>query len=222
MEEKKIEVVFENEDWLVINKPAGYVTTNENNNSLLTVENWLKKNRKNNLAREGIVHRLDKGTSGLLLIAKNQRYLDIFKNKFKSRQVEKKYLALVGGDVVSEGQIKVPIVRSKYSFGKFGVGVDGKEALSLFKVIKKYKYDNKIYSLVEVQIKTGRTHQIRVHFAYLGWPLVGDRVYGGILNFDLQRPFLHAYSLSMKDNFSYKIELPEELKDHLVKYNEQT
>jgi len=221
MAEKEIEVVFENDNYLLINKPAGWVTTNENNNSLLTVENWLKNNRKNNLLRQGIVHRLDKGTSGLLLIAKNQKYLDILKNKFKSRQVEKKYLALVEGDVSEEGQIKVPIVRSKHSFGKFGVGVDGKEALSLFKVLKKYRYDNKVYSLVEVEIKTGRTHQIRVHFAYLGWPLVGDKVYGGNLNLDLQRPFLHSCSLFIKDYIDCQIELPDELKNHLLKYNEQ-
>lgn len=217
--EEEIKIVFENENYFLLNKPCGYVTTDENNKSGLTVENWIRKNRGVNLARQGIVHRLDKGTSGLLLVAKNQKYLDILKSKFKKREVFKKYIALVSGDLPSEGEIRVPIGRIKKAFGKFGAEVDGKKALTLFKLIKKYKIENKIYSLVDVEIKTGRTHQIRVHFSYLSWPLVGDKVYGGPSNFGLDRPFLHSYFLDFGEG-TYKIDLAIDLKNHLKKYEQ--
>ena len=175
--EEKVKIVFENDDFLVVEKPAGIVTTKEGKDDN-TLEDWLREVRLNNLPRNGIIHRLDKGTSGLLLVAKNEKAFLNFKKQFKERTVTKKYYCLVCGESVMEGSIDLPISRSNYGFGKFGVNPDGKKALTKFKVIKKFELEGKIVSLVDIDLFTGRTHQIRVHFSYLSWPIVGDKLYG--------------------------------------------
>jgi len=216
--DKKIKIIFENDDFLVVDKPAGMTTTKEKKNELETLEDYLREIRNNSLPRNGIVHRLDKGTSGLVLVAKNEKSLINFKNQFKKRLVSKKYYCLVCGATSGEGSIDWPIERSKYSFGKFGVGVNGKRALTEFRLIDKYNKDNKKYSLLEINLKTGRTHQIRVHMSYLRWPLVGDRLYGGEVDV-LKRPFLHAHELEINDPGNgkrLKFNLP--LADDLIKY----
>ncbi len=131
----------------------------------------------------------------------------------------------MGGEAVIDGSINWPIGRSKYGFGKFGVTVDGKEALTEFKLIKKYKRNGKKYSLLEINLKTGRTHQIRVHLSYLKWPLVGDKLYGGEANI-LFRPFLQAFYLKIKDPVfgkekDFEIGLADDLKEHLELYEEE-
>lgn len=223
--EEKIKVIFENDDFLVIDKPPGMTTTKEKKNEEGTVEDYLRIVRKNELPRNGIIHRLDKGTSGLVLVAKNSKTLINFKHQFKNRLVTKKYYCLVGGATSQDGSINWPIERSKFGFGKFGVGVDGKNALTEFRLLKKYRKNNKKYSLLEINLKTGRTHQIRVHMNYLGWPLVGDRLYGG--EFDiLKRPFLHAFELEIflpnEDNkMKFNSELASDLQKHLSLYEEE-
>lgn len=227
---EEIKIIFEDDDLLVVEKPPMMTTTKERKGEEGTLEDYIRKIRPNNLLRNGIIHRLDKGTSGLILIAKNEMAFLNLKKQFKERKVVKKYYCLVGGDVSFEGKIDMPIARSKYSFAKFGVDIDGKNALTEFKVIKKYKKDNKIYSLLEVNLKTGRTHQIRVHFNYLRWPLVGDLVYGGeVLQSEIgamiKRPFLHAYQMIFKHPVNNKeikleIDLAPDLIQLLKKYDE--
>lgn len=218
--EEKVEIIFEDTDILVLSKPAGLVTTREGRKEENTIEEWIEKNRPNDLSRSGIVHRLDKGTSGVLLTAKNQESLDNLKGQFKNRQTSKHYKALLCGDVSFQGEINIPIDRSKYVFGKFGPGVDGKSAWTKFNLIKKYQINGKKYSLVDIDLKTGRTHQIRVHFSYLGWSLLGDRLYGGEMILGIKRPFLHACSMDIfhpktNEKIKFESELAVDLKQVL-------
>ena len=222
---EEVKIIFEDKEMMVVEKPPLMTTTKERKGEEGTLEDYLQKVKPNNLLRNGIVHRLDKGTSGLIMVAKTEEAFLGLKKQFKERSLSKKYYCLVGGDVSFEGTIDMPIARSKYAFAKFGVNEEGKRALTKFKLIKKYKKDGKIYSLVEVDLKTGRTHQIRVHFSHLRWPLVGDRVYGGEPLEDLRRPFLHAYQIIFKhpindQEMTIKIDLPEELKEILKNYEE--
>lgn len=221
--EEKVKVVFENDNFLVVEKPAGMVTTKEGKDDN-TLEDFLKENYPNNLPRNGIIHRLDKGTSGLVLVARGEESFVNFKKQFKDRLVRKKYFCLVCGEAVIDGSIDLPISRSKYGFAKFGVSVDGKRALTEFKLVKKYIRDGKKYSLLEVNLKTGRTHQIRVHLSHLRWPLVGDKLYGGDQN-GLNRPFLHASYLEVNDpiinkKLVFESKLPIDLEEHLTFYEE--
>jgi 23S rRNA pseudouridine1911/1915/1917 synthase len=222
--EKKIKIVFENNDFLVLEKGSGIITTKEGRDDN-TVEDYLRVAFFNNLPRNGIIHRLDKGTSGLLLVARNNESFDNLKRQFKDRTVVKKYYCLTCGEVVGNGSVNLPIGRSKYGFGKFGVTIDGKRALTEFKLLKKYVMNGKKYSLLEINLKTGRTHQIRVHLSHLRWPLVGDVVYGGEAN-GLGRPFLHASYLEIDDpkmggkRLVFKSSLPMDLKNHLKLYEE--
>jgi len=221
--EEKVKTVFDNINFWVLDKPSGMVTTKEGKDNN-TLEDYLRMILPNELPRNGIIHRLDKGTSGLLLVAKNKKTFDNFKEQFKKRTVKKKYYCLVCGEAVRDGSINLPISRSQYGFGKFGVSIDGREALTEFKLIKKYIKDGKKYSLLEINLKTGRTHQIRVHLSHLRWPLVGDEVYGGQLN-GLKRPFLHAVYLEINDpetgkKLMFKSDIPVDLKKHLSLYEE--
>lgn len=223
--EEKVKIIFENEGYLVVDKPTGMTTTKEKKGEEGTLEDYLRASKPNDLPRNGIVHRLDKGTSGLVLVAKNDFSFKNFKNQFKNRSLTKKYYCLVGGEAVMDGSISWPIGRSKYGFGKFGVTVDGKEALTEFKLVKKYKRNGKKYSLLEINLKTGRTHQIRVHLSYLKWPLVGDKLYGGESDV-LTRPFLQAFYLKIRDPVSgkekfFETKLADDLEEHLKLYEEQ-
>ena len=222
---EEVKIIFEDENLLVVEKPSFMTTTKEKKEEKGTLEDYLREIRPNNLPRNGIVHRLDKGTSGLVMVAKTEEAFLGLKKQFKERSLTKQYYCLVGGDVSFEGKIDMPIDRSKYAFAKFGVDVDGKRALTEFKVVKKYKKEGKIYSLLEIDLKTGRTHQIRVHLSYLRWPLVGDRVYGGEVIDGLKRPFLHAYKIIFKHPISDKeikleIGLPKDLDEVLKNYEE--
>ncbi|MFA5828254.1 MAG: RluA family pseudouridine synthase [Candidatus Shapirobacteria bacterium] len=225
--DEKIGIVFEGEEMMVLDKPGGLVVTNEGRtNRQATLEDWLRDKKSNNLERAGIVHRLDKGTSGLIVVAKTKKALDYLKSQFKKRKVQKKYIALICGDLPREGGMKVPIGRSRFGFGKFGVDPDGKKAETRFRLISKYKRGNRIYSLVDIDLLTGRTHQIRVHFSNLRWPLVGDVLYGGEpfdkLRASGGRPFLHAHQISFTDVngkvVSFESEIPSDLKDVLAEY----
>jgi 23S rRNA pseudouridine1911/1915/1917 synthase len=219
---EKVKIIYEDNDVILFEKPAFMVTTNENNNESGTLEDYFRKIRPNNLPRNGILHRLDKGTSGLVLGAKTQESFEFLKKQFKQRNIKKKYYCLVGGKTSFEGEINLPTGRSKYQFGKFAVKDDGKQSVTKFNLISVYKKDNKFYSLLDIDLKTGRTHQIRVHMSHLRWPLVGDKLYGGE-DKDIKRPFLHAYQISFihpiqKELLTFKIELPNDLKLILDNY----
>ncbi len=170
--------------------------------------------------RPGIVHRLDKDTSGVLLIPRNQKYFEYLKNLFQTRKIKKTYLALVWGEMKSkEGIIEKPIKLKTGSIKRtIWEGKDEKPAITEYKVLKILKG----FSLLEVIPKTGRTHQIRVHLASIGHPVVGDKLYGfkkRKLPFSLDRQFLHAQSLEfpIEEGRMIKIEaeLPEELKSFI-------
>lgn len=217
---KEIEIVYEDNEMLVVNKPAGMVTTNENARGVKTVEEWMKKNRPNSLPREGIVHRLDKGTSGLLVVAKTEKGLTDLQSQFRKREVVKKYLVLILGEFPFQAEVEMPINRSDHKFDSFEVSENGKMARTMFKLLGKYRINNRIYSLVEADLKTGRTHQIRVHLKYLKYPIVGDRLYGGEKVDWLDRPFLHSYYLEIdqpeiKKRLIMKVELALDLKNIL-------
>lgn len=194
--DEEIKIIYEDEEILVLDKPAGVVVTREGVNTGITLEDWVKSrwNWAENLPRGGIVHRLDKGTSGVLVLAKGIESLTNLKKQFKDRLIKKKYIVMVGGNLPSDGEINMPIGRSKRAFGRWEVGVDGKVSVTKFKRIGRYLRGGKNFGLLEIDLMTGRTHQIRVHMNYLGWPVVGDLVYGGDGSV-ITRPFLHAWKL---------------------------
>jgi 23S rRNA pseudouridine1911/1915/1917 synthase len=169
--------------------------------------------------RPGIVHRLDKDTSGLIVVAKNDRTLQFLQEQFKSRTVKKMYLALVEGIVEPrEGIIDAPIGRSKADRKKMAVTRQGRSALTRYRVRQIYRQPD--LSLVEAYLETGRTHQIRVHFAWLKHPLVGDETYGRQKPIvSLERHFLHAASLTFTlptgETRTFTSKLPDDLQQVL-------
>ncbi|WKV08934.1 RluA family pseudouridine synthase [Thermoanaerobacterium sp. CMT5567-10] len=175
-----LDIIYEDDDIIVINKPQGMVVHPAPGNYSGTLVNALLYHCKNlsginGELRPGIVHRLDKDTSGVMVVAKNDKaHLDL-SNQIKERTILKKYIAIVEGVIKDdEGSIEVPIGRDHAERKKMAVTEDGRYALTLYKVLERYKNN----SLIEATIKTGRTHQIRVHMSYIGHPIVGDEVYG--------------------------------------------
>lgn len=197
-EDIPVEVVYEDEDLAVVNKPAGLSMYPGPGHSSHTLVNAILKRFPDiedplNPQRPGIVHRLDKDTSGLVVIAKNEKARQYLINEFKSRLVKKAYLILVRGKLLPEkGAIEAPIGRHPTDRKRMAVVSKGKDARTDYRVIQ--YFDG--YSLVEAYIKTGRTHQIRVHFSAIGYPVVGDRTYG-ISTRLIDRQFLHACFLEL-------------------------
>lgn len=217
-----LEVIYEDNDIIVINKPKGLVVHPANGNPDGTLVNAIMAICKDSLSgiggeiRPGIVHRLDKDTSGILIVAKNDEAHINLSEQIKNREVKKVYIALVRGVVKeNEGTIDMPIARSKNDRKKMAVDKNGKNAVTHFKVLK--RYDG--YTLLEVRIETGRTHQIRVHLSEIGYPVVGDVVYSNGKNrFDVIGQCLHAKSLDFKHPITGKemhleAELPEYFKN---------
>jgi 23S rRNA pseudouridine1911/1915/1917 synthase len=219
-------ILYEDKDLLVINKPAGTIIhPTFNNVDNPSIASWfLQKysfvsNVGEDRLRPGIVHRLDKETSGVLILAKNNLIFNYFKNLFKARKIKKEYIALVNGEIRKrEGIINLPLTRSKKSPIKRKITVkkdEGRIALTKYKVLRLYNG----YTLLEVFPQTGRTHQIRVHLASIGFPVVGDKIYGKakkLNKLNLPRHFLHAQTISfvLPSGKSIKIQapLPEDLK----------
>ena len=223
-------VVFEDESFLVLNKPAGIIVNlSQTTAGKLTVEDWLNDYGIKDIDRHGIVHRLDKDTSGLLVVGKSTEAMLTLQSQFKNRQVKKSYLALIHGQLnQKEGTVNAPISRNPFNRQRFGIFVGGREARTDYQLLEGYKSpDGEVLSLVKALPLTGRTHQIRVHFKYLNHPLVADPWYGGRKTFkkDLAwcpRLFLHAASISFNHPvtgkpLNYEINLPEDLQSVLNK-----
>ena len=221
-----VEVVYEDNDIIVVNKPKGMVVHPANGNPDGTLVNAIMAMCKGSLSgiggeiRPGIVHRLDKDTSGLLIVAKNDLAHINMSNQIKDRQVKKIYIALVKGNInENEATINMPIGRSTKDRKKMAVRKDGKEAVTHFKVLKRYKD----YTLLKVKIDTGRTHQIRVHMAEIGHPVVGDMVYSkGKNEFGVEGQMLHAQSLDFKHPITgKKMHLEAKLPEYFEKVLEK-
>ena len=199
----KLNIVYEDKDVIVVDKPAGLTTHPAAGQKSGTLVNGLLAyypllaDVGENPTRPGVVHRLDKGTSGLMIFAKNNSAFEWLKNQFQERKTAKKYIALVvGRPKETSGKIETFISRSKSDPTKQKVSQTGKKALTLYKTIKEFKD----YTLIEATPKTGRMHQIRVHLAWLGCPVAGDKKYGRKNQAappGLERHFLHASQLTI-------------------------
>ena len=204
-----LEVIYEDKDIIVINKPKGMVVHPANGNPDGTLVNAVMNICKDSLSgiggeiRPGIVHRLDKDTSGAIIVAKNDRAHIGLSNQLKNHEVKKTYLALVRGIIKeNEATINMPIARSKKDRKKMDVDKDGKESITHFKVLGRYK--NK-YTLLQINLETGRTHQIRVHLSHIGYPIIGDEVYSNGKNeWNITGQCLHAWKLEFKHPVSGK------------------
>lgn len=243
-----LEIIFEDESLAVINKPAGMIThpgAGAPNGTLanaiaykfkiqdeeLKTENASDAQSKfqNLKSRIGIVHRLDKDTSGLIVVAKNEAVHENLSGQFRNREVYKSYVALAHGEIErNTGKIDAPIARDRHNRLKMSVQKSGRNALSLWKVRQRFEK----FTLLDVEIKTGRTHQIRVHLSCINHPIVGDETYNSGRDntvadlrirqaiTDLNRFFLHAERLSFthplrKEKMDFHAPLPKELKDFL-------
>jgi len=226
-------IIYEDKDILVIDKPAGLTVHPAPGHPSHTLVNAILAHcpnlvMSNDLVRPGIVHRLDKDTSGLIVIAKNDSVRKYLADQFRSRAVTKGYLALVRGRLSPEqGMIEAPIGRDPHNRQRMAVIAMGKEASTQYQV-RKYLGN---YTLIKAIPLTGRTHQIRVHFAAIGFPVVGDPVYGGkyrdeALASHLKRQFIHAYILgfclpSSKEYREFTCPLPMDLKEVLESLSQE-
>jgi 23S rRNA pseudouridine1911/1915/1917 synthase len=237
---ENIQIIFENEQFIILNKPSGVMVHGDGRTTEKTVVDFLLLKypdlkevgepitlpKGEVIYRPGIVHRIDKETSGLLLVAKTQESFEFFKNLFKEREMKKQYKALVWGDIKEDGIVDVSIARSPTNFRQWSAtrGKRGQErdAITEYKVVKRIEEKGQKFTLIDVFPKTGRTHQIRVHMKYLQRPLVCDSLYA--LNLPLALGFtrlaLHAETLSFEGSdgmeYSFQAPLPEEFKNILA------
>ena len=221
-----IDIVYENEDLMVINKPSGMVVHPAPGNTRGTLVNALlgKYSLSNDKIRPGIVHRLDKDTSGLMLVAKNDYTHDKLANMIKEKQVKRTYLALVNGVIPHEtGTIDAPIGRDNKNREKMMVtDINSKNAITHFKVLKRFKK----HTLIECILETGRTHQIRCHMAYIGYPIVNDYVYGKEIIDKEFGQLLHSKKIEFNNPrdgklLSFEVEEPKEFKEIMEKVVEE-
>lgn len=243
LKKKKLEVIFEDDDLLIINKPALMLTIPDRHApekpNLLTILN-------EKYGKVFIVHRLDKETSGIILFAKNAEAHRTMSMDFEHRRVQKTYLALVEGQMMQEdGVIDKPLAPSMTRYNKMVINKRGKASKTSYKIVEAFKY----YTLVEANIHSGRLHQIRVHMASIGYPLAIDFLYGNQSEFRLsfikkkrlnlgkyeeERPImtrtsLHAYTLviqhpTTKEEMAFKAELPKDFRavvNQLRKWNKR-
>ena len=221
-----LNVIYEDNDIIIINKEKGMVVHPGNGNPDGTLANAILARCKDSLSgiggeiRPGIVHRIDKDTSGIIIVAKNDKAHLNISNQIKEHKTTKTYLALVRGNVKeNEATINMPIGRSTKDRKKMAVTKNGKEAITHFKVLKRFRD----YTYLELVIETGRTHQIRVHMAEIGYPIVGDTTYSNGKNpFGVEGQMLHAYKIkfvhpSTGKEVEYTAELPKYFKDILTK-----
>jgi 23S rRNA pseudouridine1911/1915/1917 synthase len=227
-----LKILYEDKDILAVDKPAGLMThgdgrTKEKTLADLVLEKYpeiknvgesIKLDNGEEIQKPGIVHRLDKETSGVILIAKNQEAFLFLKNQFKERELQKNYNAIVYGNVKNDhGIIDAPIARSSKDFRRWSAsrGKRGKEreAMTEYKVLKRFSSENSPFTFIELEPKTGRTHQIRVHMKFLNYPVVCDKLYAPSMPcpvLGMDRLALHAKSIefTLPSGKEIKIESP--------------
>lgn len=226
-------LIFEDESFFVFDKPSGWISDSAiTTNGQPVIQEWVSKNFKyetNDFEhRNGIVHRLDKETSGILLVAKTGESFEELQRQFKERLVHKTYLALVHGRLENnEGTIDEAVGRLPWRRDRFGVLAGGREAVTDYKTLSVHKNpeNNEDLTLLELKPKTGRTHQIRIHLKHLGHPIVADEFYAGRKTARkdrrwCKRLFLHAGGISFlhpksKEIVKFNSPLPEDLADIL-------
>ena len=246
-------IIYEDNDIIIVNKPAGMIVNNVDTAAdNFTVQRWVEEKLKTeNLKlktdedsefrkRGGVVHRLDKETSGVMILAKNEESFTNLQGQFKNGLVNKTYIALVHGEVSPQsGEIKVPVGRLPWNRMKFGILPGGRESETRYRVISNFQFQISNFkskgskaieslSLIEVYPKTGRTHQIRIHMRHIGHPVFADALYAGrkIRRDDrklLHRHFLHASKISFshprtKETVSFKSDLAKDLAQFLSKF----
>lgn len=211
-----IPVIYEDDTCVVINKPLGILTHSKGLfNPEATVSTWLRSRTKAMSGeRAGIVHRLDRATSGVMICAKTPESLGWLQKQFSQRKVKKSYLAIVAGQMdQTEANIDMAIERNPKKPQTFRVGTNGKSAFTYYKVIEA----NNKYSLLELKPTTGRTHQLRVHLNEIGHPIVGDEFYDGQ---KAERLFLHAQSLEItllsRERKMFEVPIPQSFKDKMM------
>lgn len=215
-EDIPLDIVYEDNDVIVVNKPQGMVVHPSAGHPNHTLVNALMNHTKELAAspegfRPGIVHRIDKDTSGLLMIAKNTQARESLESQLAHKTNKRVYLAIVHGNFKeASGTIDAPIARNPKERKKMAVVESGKAAVTHFKVLEQYPN----YALVSCQLETGRTHQIRVHMKYIGHPLAGDPLYGPKKTLKGHGQFLHAKILGFKQPktgqwLEFQVELPE-------------
>lgn len=216
----KLPVVYEDDDVIVINKPAGILTHSKGALNLeSTIASFIRDkitDSKLNGNRAGIVHRLDRATSGLVITAKNSKALTYLQKQFSDRKVKKTYVAIVEGiPTPPEAVVDAPIARNPKKPQTFRVTPLGKSARTEYRLIESFKKSSQIFSLVELKPLTGRTHQLRIHMAYTGNPVVGDSVYGH----DGREMLLHAKTLELtlpdRKRKVFKVPPPKVFKDFM-------
>ena len=228
-EKMDLDIIYEDEDVIVINKPSGLVVhpaAGNYNNTLVNGLLYYTKNlsSSNGEDRPGIVHRIDKDTSGLMIVAKNDKAHELLSRQLKDKSLSRVYLALVSGKINHDtGTIDAPIGRDPKDRKKMCVtDVNSKEAITHFEVLERYKNA----SLIRCKLETGRTHQIRVHLSYINHPIINDPVYGSkkkITNFG---QMLHATELSFihpktNEKMTFKCEVPDEFNQILEEYKNE-
>lgn len=224
-EDIKLDILYEDNDIIIVNKPKGMVVHPAAGNYSGTLVNALLKccegrlSDINGIIRPGIVHRIDKDTTGILVVAKNNISHEFLSQKFKTHDINREYIALVEGVIHNDkGTIDAPLARHETDRKKMAVMPhSGRKAISHFQVLERFEK----YTLIKINLETGRTHQIRVHMSYIGFPIVCDVVYGKKKSdFDLQGQLLHASLLGFEhptthEYIEFKSDLPEYFKNIL-------
>lgn len=229
-----LNIIYEDKDIIVINKPRGFVVHPAPGNYTSTLVNALLYHIKDlsgigGKLRPGIVHRLDKDTSGVIVVAKNDKAHNSLARQFKDRTIEKTYVAIVKGrmksdvGIISENIGRHPVNRKKMSVVA-GCGLRvGREAITRYKVLK--RFDG--YTLVELKPKTGRTHQLRVHLSHIGHPIVGDLTYGGKNDLGVTKQLLHARELVLihpvtGKSLKFEASMPDDMLSTIDKFGKAT
>ncbi len=221
-EKMDLNIVYEDDYLMVINKPSGLVVHPGSGNYSHTLVNGLMYYTKNlsdinGSSRVGIVHRIDKDTSGLMLVAKTNKAHELLADMFKEHSIKRTYIALLDGELpYDKATIDAPIKRDSNNFNKMGVFKDGKKAITHLKVLKRYKG----YTLVSLNLETGRTHQIRVHMKYIGFPIYNDPVYNTKDTTEFGQ-FLHSWKVEFthpitNEHLEFTAEMPKEMSDFIA------